>query len=589
MRNEKKKCIIFGASEGGRKAFNTLVRNYDVIGFSDNSEQKWDTEFCGRKVLKPLDLAEYQDCEIIIASVYYAAIHIQLREMGMKHISVYYRLGNPMDKKEERYKLYKLSDGRLFEKCVSDEKLWKKISEDFSLNYTGNGYSRNTDIKCTGRKNVLFCAYIFPPLGGSGVQRSLKFVKYLRKFGYEPTVLTVGMSDKRIMADDTLLNEIPDDIKIIRVDCNDYLPEALSDDKQKEIFNLYGGVVQSGAWMEEYLRRIEKHNVKIFPDNRIIWVNECLRNIESLIDLKKVDIVFTTGNPFSTYLLGYYIKQKYNVKWVQDYRDPWATNEYYIKNYYKDWKRTIDLQQILEKCLTCNADAIVTVGKHFMKEYVSEYGISAEKIYAITNGYDEEDFQGIENRGRSKKFTLCYNGTLYLERNPAKLLTIINELIDEKKIDIDAIQWIFNGDIEKRWKQAIEQTDRYGIVKYNGYLSHSESIQSAINSDMLVLFGTSVGYTGKVFEYIRMKRPILSMSPATGVLDELLEDTKTGKNFVYDDREKIKEYLLKFYRQWTKGEEIFSVDDNTIQKFSREYGTQLLARIFDTVLEEKLS
>lgn len=589
MKDKIKKCIIFGASKGGEKAFDILSRDYNVLGFSDNSEKKWGTEFCGKKVMEPSELTLYQDCEIIIASVYYAPIHEQLLSMGLKQVSVYYRLGNPAGWGTGRYQLLRLPEKRLFADCRGDEKLWKEIACDFAKNYARVGKDAKKEIiKQTDRKFVLFCAYIFPPMGGSGVQRSLKFVKYLRKFGYEPIVLTIGKNNERIMSDTTLLKEIPEDITVIRIDCEEYLPETLSTEKQKQIIHLYGGVVQSGVWMEEYLQSVERYHTQLIPDNHLMWVNECLCNIESLIDLTGIEIVFTTGNPFSIYILGYYIKEKYGIKWVQDYRDPWMTNRYYLENYYKSWEKTVDLQRVLERCLTRRADAIVTVEEDLRKEYFNEYQIPMEKVYAIANGYDEEDFAGIKRKGRNLKFTLCHNGTIYIDRDPTKLLHIINELILEGEIESSKIQWIFNGEVEKRWKDALGELDQFQIVQYNGYLSHTKSIQKAVNADVLVMLGIAgdelpQGCTGKMFEYMRMMRPILNIS-SDETSKSVIYKTGTGESFGYCDKEGIKNFIKRYYVAWQNQSEVNQFRRDEIEKYSREHATRMLAQIFDHLL-----
>lgn len=589
---EKNKCIIFGASAGGKKAYVVLCKDYDVIGFSDNNSQKWGTKFCEKNVFSPLQLVDMEDCEIIIASVYYASIYNQLLEMNVKKVSVFYRLGNTTMENADDYKLFQLPKEKLFASCSHDINFWEKLSSNFSLNYNkkNNVSSSINKTKQTEQKKVLFCAYIFPPLGGSGVQRSLKFVKYLRKYGYEPIVLTIGENNKRISYDASLTKEILEDIEVIRINQDVFLPELLSKKQQQEIVNLYGGVVQSFEWLDKYQEVQEKHATQFIPDNQIMWVNECLRVIEELVDLTQIDVVYTTGNPFSTYLLGYYLKGKYSIGWVQDYRDPWMTNRYYIENYYKGWKRTEDLQRILEKSLTKKADAIITVEEALRKEYTEEYGILPEKVFAIMNGYDEEDFCGIEKIPHNSKFTLCHNGTVYIDRNPVKVLLAINELIQEGKISPTEIRWIFNGEVEKYWKEEIAAVDKYQIVHYNGYLSHAKSISIAINSDILVMLGISgedlpTGCNGKMFEYMRMMKPILNLS-SDRTSKEVINRTQTGESFGYDDGEGIRRFILQHFEAWKKGEDNFKCNQSEIAKYSREFETKLLAGIFDNLLKK---
>ncbi len=585
------KCVIFGASKTGNAAYRLLRNQYEVIGFADNDSKKWGQSFCGKEIFNPNQLSSMENVEIIIASVYYSSIYKQLKGLGVQNVQVFFLVGRAVENNSDEYKLYRFSDGFLFETCDFDKEEIKKIKNDFSQNYILTPTEEKIPVKKTDRKKVLFCAYIFPPLGGAGVQRSLKFVKYLRDFGYEPIILTVGENDKKLTCDTTLLEDIPKDITVIRIDSKVFLPELLPQEERQEIFNLYCGIVQSEGWIEEYLKAIQDADVRLIPDNQIIWVNECLKRIEQRLNLEEIDIIYTTGNPYSTYFLGYYIKRKYGIKWIQDYRDPWMTNAFYLENYHDNIKGTEQLQKELEKNLTRYSDAILVVAPKMKEEFVTEYGIHENKVFGITNGYDEDDFKNIADYcERNKKFTLCYNGMIYIDRNPLELLRIINELIDEKRIMRDEIQWIFNGTFEKDWKQKIDAMDQYQIVKYNGYLMHHDSIQSAIQSDLLILFGakgeaTKILYTGKVFEYIRMKRPILSFSTEGGVLTDILKETQTGENFEYDDSKNVKRYLLQKYDQWKNGEEEKCGKEEAIQKYSRKYLTYKLAEIFDNILE----
>lgn len=583
----KEKCIIFGASQYGHKAYQILNEIYEIIGFADNDSEKWGKEFCEKRIFKPDELIDMENIHIIIASQYYSEINSQLCNMGIKNKKVFYYCGSIQhDVGDKEYRLYSLSDKKIFEDCILDKEKIRKISKNFSENYESE---QNMD-----RKKVLFCAYIFPPLAGSGVQRSLKFVKYLKKFGYEPVVLTVGEHNHEFEEDIDLLDEIKD-IQVIRIDYTKFLPEVLSEEEQQEIFNLYAGVVQSEEWINNYMEILRrKNNWKLIPDNKICWVNECLKQIESRLDLSEFDIVYTTGAPFSNYILGYYLKRKYNMKWVQDYRDPWAANDYYIEHYYQNDSSTMNLQQQLEKELIKESDAIIVAAKAYVEDFVQKYGVSREKITEITNGYDEEDFQNIKvSEVKNDKFTLCFNGSLYGDRTPINLLMVINHLIEENILNKEEVVWVFNGTIEKKWRKELEQKDKYNVIRYNGYLNHSESIKEAVKADVLVLYGlegrgvqngVSAGYPGKVFEYIRMKRKILCFSSKGSILEELLIKTRTGQNFDYDDFEGITQFITDNYNEWKNGNNVVVGNEQEIQKYSREHTTKMLMDIFEKIL-----
>ena len=324
-----KKFIIFGVGRIGNIAYGLLRDKYEIIGFADNDAKKWGKSFCEKLIYSPDKLGTFNDVEIIIATIYYRMICEQLSREGINNIQVFFRVGSG-----DKYILYKWSDmpPLLFSDCKLDRKKISEIEMDFSRNYSLAHQREKIALDSKEKRKVLFCAYIFPPLGGSGVQRSLKFVKYLRKFGYEPVVLTVGKNDGVIIEDSSMLAEVGDDINVIRIDYDIGLPELMTKEEQQEIFNLYMGAVQSENWIKEYQQFLQESYLMLLPDNMIIWVNRCLKEIEQKIDLKDIDIIYTTGNPFSTFFLGYYIKKKYGIKWVIDYRDPWMSSDYYVEN-----------------------------------------------------------------------------------------------------------------------------------------------------------------------------------------------------------------------------------------------------------------
>ena len=589
----KSNCIIFGASQSGKTAYRLLEKKYNIIGFADNDKEKWNQFMCGVPIINQSELSSLESVEIIIASIYYREIYQQLINMGLNDIRIFYFLGNSASDIGEEFQLYNISNNKIFDRVNIDWNTIEAIQKDFRKNYVERKDDVQEEFVQTIRKRILFCAYIFPPLGGSGVQRSLKFVKYLREYGYEPIVLTAGKDDGKQGYDEELLQELPDDISIIRIDEEMFLPECLSSTEQQEIWNLYAGIVESEEWCDLYYRVLNscKSGSGLIPDNKIIWVNRCLRSIEKYIDLNTIDIVYTTGNPFSTYILGYYLKKKYGMKWVQDYRDPWIANQYYLDHYCNLSKEMEKLQEYLEKRIVETSDAIIVVAEALICDYIKKYNLTEKKLYTITNGYDEKDFENIRyNQKKNNRFQLCYNGTIYIDRNPLNVLSNINDLIDEGHILKEEIRWIFNGTIQHGWKQRINDLDKYNIVQYNGYLGHKESIESAINSDMLVIFGaegegSKIVYTGKIFEYIRMKKPIISFSTKGGVLDKILKETLSGENFEYNDDENIKKYILKYYNEWKNADNKFVVNETEIKRYSREYTTKLLAKVFRVVLE----
>ena len=602
----KEKVIIFGASLYGKIAYNVLKSKYEIVGFADNDKKKQGKQMLGVNIYSPEDIQRIDNISIIIASQYYAEIGKQLHNLGLDKIFVFFYFGNLNNEEEynARYKLVKFNVVSIYQGIVIDKEEIKEIQKNFSLNYNNvNRIERNQSIE-SDRKKILFCAYYFPPLGLAGVQRSLKFVKYLREFGYEPIVVTVGNRAKYYSEDKSMLQEIPSDIEIIRIDDMLNSPIELTIEEQKQILNLYAGTGVSKGWIERYLNMVREEHVDydtevLLPEQCIYWANLVLKNIESMIDMSSVELVYTTTNPFSTNFIGYYVKQKYNIPWVNDYRDTWTTNRELVRDRYKYSEQVYCLLKELEELFVKIADHILVVADGMKEELQDEFKVPDTKVTTITNGFDEEDFDYLEKKaGKNEKFTLCYNGQIrdrddrFDEKNNYTIvIKAINRLIEEKKIDRDKIQWIISGEIAESVKGVLESLDKFHIIIFNGYLEHKKSVKIAWESDMLVHFGfynevSKFGYGGKVFEYLRMKTPILFLSKTGGIFDELANEMGCGKNFEYLDEIGISEYILKLYNNWCLGSESIYSNEQKIYKYERKELTKTLANIFDKCIGE---
>ncbi|MDE6252016.1 MAG: hypothetical protein K2M78_05155 [Lachnospiraceae bacterium] len=587
MMENTNKIIIFGASLYGKVAFNVLKDKYEIVAFSDNDEKKWSNSFCGIKVIPPDEIKEFENVKIIIASQYSRSIGIQLRELGFSDIGIFIYKDKLVNQEEYHgeYEIIYSKFGNIFGNVKLDKDSIVKVINNYSNNYS----QRKT------RKKVLFIAYLFPPIGGSGVQRSVKFVKYLRDEGYEPVVLTVGKNVHNQDIDKEMLNDIPEDVQIVRI--NDELKNImeLSDVEQQEIINLYYGVVQSEEWIDKYITIInnDTSNVRseLIPDSHIYWVNNVLKSIDYKVNMQEIDLVFTTGYPYSAYFLGYYIKKKYDIPWVMDDRDAWIANDYLSEiMWFKGKHATYDLEYELNGKMLNEVDCLITMAEQVSRDYISKFNINKEHVKQITNGYDEEDIQDISSTEKNEKFTLCYNGWVYLDRNPVVLLKIINSMIEDKEIDKDKIQWVFNGVIQVDIQERLISEDKFNILKFNGYLEHLDSLNIASKSDALVLWGgigegAKVMYTGKIFEYLRLKRPIIGFSTSGGVFDEVFNATKCGQNFEYDDIDKIKQYLGYLYGKWKNNEIVCVGNNKEIEKYERRNLTKKLADIFNDLLK----
>lgn len=441
-------------------------------------------------------------------------------------------------------------------------------------------------------KRVLIIAHIFPPVGGSGVQRTLKFVKYLRNNGWEPVVVTVGETQYPLK-DKSLVDEIPEGVKVVRID-EDF---SVNQDILKEIIGLYSGMVNNNLLIEEYIKEVNSskqddlQTLLTIPDPFVFWANLVLKAIKSKIDFNDIDLIYSTSGPYSDHIIGYYLKKDYGKPWVADFRDEWTNNCYAVYD-----KKAIRyrLEFAMENSIVQYADKIITTTPLANENYRSIFSLEDDKVITITNGYDEEDFKDLtEPTAKNEKFTIMHNGLLYLARTPITFYNALGNLIKSGHVKRDKVKVYFTWtENDKLWKEHAQKFGLEDVIEFTGYLSHRESLEKAVQADMLLLIvgpgeeKNSV-YPGKIFEYLRLNKPIISLSPVGGIVEQLLHKTQSGYNADFDDVEKIESYLLKLYNSWENGELSHRPDNKSIEKFSRENLTSKISVVFNSLLRTK--
>lgn len=443
-------------------------------------------------------------------------------------------------------------------------------------------------------KKVLFIAYYFPPLGWSGVQRPLKFAKYLKNFGWKPTIVTVNAARFPIK-DETLLEELDGDLEIIRIDGFE-IEKYLETVKEKLLKILSPQeTVLYGKIFHEYVKKIDKklselEEIIYIPDALNLWVYNVLENIEELVDMRDVEMIFTTSPPHSITVLGFNLKQRYKIPWVCDFRDEWTNHPY--SNYDTKSKEYI-IQRCMEESTVFYADKVITTTPIATQNLIDTFEANPSKFITITNGYDEEDFVDICKKERNDKFTIVYNGSFYDQIVPYTVILAINNLISQGKMDVDDIEIQFIGTCTNVIKEKIINYDGYKIVKYLKYMPHKDSIKKAVNADLLLLIvGNDMRlkavYTSKIFEYLRLKIPVLALSPAGSVVEELLSRTGSGVNIQFGDVSRIEQHISLLYDLWRRGMNGgFIPNEAEINKYERKKLTAELAKIFDEIVEKK--
>ena len=409
-------------------------------------------------------------------------------------------------------------------------------------------------------KKVLIITYYWPPAGGSGVQRWLKFTKYLPKYNWQPIIYTPENPYFEVQ-DEALLNDIPAEAEIWKTPI--WEPYALKD-------KLFGkgersqsaGVISNKNSLKNKVLNWVRGNVFI-PDPKIYWVKPSIKILLKKIKKESIEHIITTGPPHSMHLIGLGLKKAIpNLKWIADFRDPWSEldllDEFHLSS--SSSKKHKDL----EKEVLQTADVALTVSETWMEDLKR---LGGGRVELITNGYDAADFE--LKPKTNDKFIIGHYGLLNHLRNPKNFWKALADLCEENTDFNDKLEIHFSGNIDGEVLAEIEAYPQLKEkVKQLGYISHGQVLQQYNEADvlLLLLFNSKSGvgnYPGKIFEYFAAQKPILVFGPEGSDTQRLISDSQTGSYFSYEEQN-IENEILNFFNVRSK---LVSSD---ISRFSRE-------------------
>lgn len=424
-------------------------------------------------------------------------------------------------------------------------------------------------------KKVLIIAYYWPPAGGPGVQRWLKFTKYLPDFGWEPTVF-IPENPSYPIVDETLEKDVSKDLHVIKTKIWEpyQLAEIFGKDNKKFKAGQFD-VGENQSWKSKL--SIWVRGNFFIPDARVFWVKPSVDFLKKFLRENHYDALATTGPPHSMHLIGLELKKEFpNLKWIADFRDPWTEISYYKHLKLTQWADK--KHRALEQQVFSNAD--VTLATSYTDaENFKRKGANA---ICITNGYEQDSNGENLKQDQSKKFVLSYIGVLEQLRNPEVLWQVLDELISEDKDFQKHFQLKFIGRIDNKILAKIDNSPLGHLVVNRGYVSHAESNLEMRMSDLLLITNfpdeSSKGIIpGKIFEYLASGKHILSFGPEDSDVKRILEETDAGQHFSYNDAVALKAFILKCYLQWKSGK--YHRNITNIEQFSRRNLTKKLAEI----------
>ncbi|WP_111670495.1 glycosyltransferase family 4 protein [Algoriphagus litoralis] len=422
-------------------------------------------------------------------------------------------------------------------------------------------------------RRVLIITYYWPPSGGSGVQRWLKFAKYLPEAGWEPVIFTPENPDFDLQ-DESLVKEIPSTLEVLKFPIWE----------PYQLFSKVKGKSKShpGRLMEQKERGIlEKLAIwmranLIVPDPRVFWVKPSVKFLTDLVKSGQFQAVITTGPPHSMHLIGRDLKRQTGITWIADFRDPWSQWEFLDTLPMTSFIRK--KHQELEQSVLKEANAVMTISPTFQQDLEK---LAKRKIKLLTNGYDPADIPlGFSPKKKeSGKLHLVYSGIIDAIRNPIPLMEAMKA---EFEASADQIEWTFVGKVSEQVQNYVKVDSWLSArIHFAGYVSHQEVFGFYKKADALVLILTDTknaqgNIPGKLFEYLATGIPVLALGDPKGDSAQILADSAAGEVIAHTDSQGIRRRLANLMN--TSSGETKSAD---LEKYSRKSLSFQLAKILD--------
>ena len=395
---------------------------------------------------------------------------------------------------------------------------------------------------------VIIVSYYWPPSGGSGVQRWMYFAKHLVENGIEPIVVTISPENAAYSTfDESLVKQVEHiethhttgGFQILKFysflksgNTKKQIPVGDIGDKKKSKFDKLSAYIRANYFI---------------PDARVGWNKKAIPEIEKIIKKEKIDFIITTGPPHSTHLIGLEIKNKYNLKWVADFRDPWT--EVYYNNLFKRTKRANLKDKSLEIRVLNKADLVLTVGPSMRKMLADKLPNNESKVHTILNGFDEEKLSLIQGK-RYQEFTIAHIGIWTLQQANTEIVSALKQIASEYK-DWQ-IRFVLVGNIHPEIIQNLQNIPNL-IVDHRGKVSHQDALQEMMNADLLLncqadIPNSKLIISGKHMEYLATGNNMIVIGNKEGDAAELMKANEKARMISQKDVQELKNSIIYFYQ-----------------------------------------
>ena len=429
-------------------------------------------------------------------------------------------------------------------------------------------------------KRVLIITYYWPPMGGSGVQRWLKFAKYLPTFGWEPIVYTPKNPSFQLH-DDSLLSDVRDEQivwkhpiwephhlfyrakgkkNLAQVNQGDIL-----DKKNQSLFE------KLGLWVRGNL---------LIPDPRRFWIGPSVKYLMRRLANERIDAIVTTGPPHSLHHIGRLLHQRTGIPWLADFRDPW-TRWVFLRSF-RVSAGAMRLHRRQEKQILQSAQAVTTVSQALREDFEH---LGGRPVHELTNGYDEADF-ATTKAPSPQQFLISYIGTIDYLRDPRTFLRALRALCRERADFAEHVRIRFVGYLSGVILKDIERdavlADKLTIAHYVPHEEVLRLLQNAYVHLLLLSSGPETRgiLTGKFFEYLASGKRVLALGRKGSEIDQILQTTRAGVLHDPQDAEGIKATLLRYFEDYKNNASLNTIG---VEQYSRRNLTEALSKILDSM------
>lgn len=425
-------------------------------------------------------------------------------------------------------------------------------------------------------KRVLIITYYWPPTGGSGVQRWVKFCKYLPSMGWQPVVYTPE-NPEQLAVDSSLLKDIPEEVEVLKT------PIREPYDTYRKLIGKGSGAGQTEVNPLNSQKKGLTGKLAVWvrgnffvPDPRAGWVGPSVKFLAKYLQEHPVDVVVTTGPPHSMHLIGRGLKRATGVRWIADFRDPW-TGMFYFKHLGL-WPLAARKHRRLEQSVLDEADGVISVTPLVQKDFQAR---TQTPVYLVTNGFDEDDYKGVP-AVPAGKFTIVHTGLFAADGNPLCLWDAIARKCAGDRMFREQCEIRLAGKVDAQIVEAIRERGLGGNLVNLGYISHEDTVREQQVASMLILpLRQEPEYAkvlpGKIFEYLASRRPVLGIGQEEGAAATVLRDAGAGVMYDWDRVQPVSDFIEREWERYLAGEPYTTSSD--IGKYARKALTAELIKI----------